>query len=368
MSDFLIKNKKNIFIFLIFITLASFADTIRKGLINGCDFQWQPAVLFWEGINHYQKFITNKTSDFLCQGGEYGHLFHVILYPYTLVKWEVARALWVVTNVIFSLAIPLMICRGLNLSKYKTLLLLLIFLTCYPTRMTINYGQQSLFVLFFLILPFVYKGKVFSFLSGFASVKYSTGYIIYLDYLVKKQFTKFFLATIPYLLGWLIYALYTDSHIIINFFEPLDWSLNYKQYTRDADIYSLIQMYLIDNSQNYLKYFSIILIFLLNFFFLIKINQLSDNYLKMSLVLICPLIFFPHSNYDYVLLFPLACYSIKNFETLLNKVNFYFVIYFFFLSRQIKHLLDIDWLYQPFLLFFIIIIIYFNIKYNFKKN
>lgn len=368
MSEFLIKNKKNILILLIFISLVSFADTVRKGLLNGCDFQWQPAVLFWDGINHYQKFINNGKSDFLCQGGEYGHLLHIIFYPYTLFKWEVARAFWVITNIVFSLLIPLMICKNLKLSKYKTLLLLLIFLTCYPTLMTINYGQQSLLVLFFLILPFLYKGNLFSFLSGFASVKYSTGYIIYFNFLIEKQFKKFFLATIPYLLGWLIYALYTSSDIILNFFEPLDWSLNYKQYTRDADIYSLLQIYFIDTSQKYLKYFSIIIVFILNLIFLIKINKLSDNYLKMSLVLICPLIFFPHSNYDYVLLFPLACYSLKNFDNLLNKINFYFVIYFFYISRQIKHLLDADWLYQPILLSFLIILLFYNVNQNLKKN
>ena len=77
MYDFLIKNKKNILYLLIFISLASFIDTIRKGLLNGCDFQWQPAVLFWEGINHYEKFINNNKSDFLCQGGEYAHLFYI---------------------------------------------------------------------------------------------------------------------------------------------------------------------------------------------------------------------------------------------------------------------------------------------------
>ena len=80
MYNFLLKNKKNILIFLILISIVSFIDTIRKGFLNGCDFQWQPAVLFWEGINHYQKFISNGKSDFLCQGGEYAHLFNVILY------------------------------------------------------------------------------------------------------------------------------------------------------------------------------------------------------------------------------------------------------------------------------------------------
>ena len=368
MYNFLLKNKKNILVFLILISVISFLDTIRKGFLNGCDFQWQPAVLFWEGINHYQKFISNGKSDFLCQGGEYAHLFNVILYPYTLVKWEIARGLWVFTNICFSLAIPIIICKNFNLSKYKTIILLLIFLTCYPTRMTINYGQQSLFVLFFLILPFVYKSNLSFLLSGLSSIKYSTGYIIFFDYLVKKQFKNFILASIPYLLGWFIYFSYTNSDPIINFFEPLDWSLNYKQYTRDSDIYSLLQMYFIDTNQVYLKYSSIIFVFILNLFFLIKINKLSDNFLKMSLILICPLIFFPHSNYDYVLLFPLACYSLLNFENLINKVNFFFVIYFFYFSRIIKHLLNVDWLYQPTLLTFIIVLLFFNINLNIQNS
>ena len=362
MYNFLIKNKKNILIFLIFISIISFLDTIRKGLLNGCDFQWQPAVLLWEGINHYQKFISNGKHDFLCQGGEYAHLLQVVLYPYTLFKWEVARALWVFTNISFSIAIPIIICKNFKLSKYKTIILLLIFLTCYPTRMTINYGQQSLFVLFFLILPFLYKSNLSFLLSGFSSIKYSTGYIIFFDYLVKKQFKNFFLATIPYLLGWFIYFFYTNSDPILNFFEPFDWILNNKSYTRDADIYSLLQIYFIDRSQVYLKYSSIIFVFLFNLFFLLKINKLSDNFLKMSLILICPLIFFPHSNYDYVLLFPLACYSLLNFENLINKINFFFVIYFFYFSRIIKHLLNIDWLYQPILLLFIITLIFINIR------
>ena len=123
-----------------------------------------------------------------------------------------------------------------------------------------------------------------------------------------------------------------------------------------------MKIYLFDSSQFYMKYFSIILIFGLNIFFLIKINKLSDNFLKMSLILICPLIFFPHSNYDYVLLFPLACYSLLNFDNLLNKINFYFVIYFFFFNKLIKHLLDIDKIYQPLLLTSIILLTLININ------
>ena len=367
MSNFFIKNKNKILFFLITISIFSFIETIRKGLLNGCDFQWQPALLFWEGVNHYARFMNNGKSEFLCQGGEYSHLLHVIYYPYVLFKWETARALWLLTNIFFIFSIPLLICNKFKISKYKTIILTLIFITCYPSRMTLNYGQQSLLVLFFLCLPFISKSNFSYFLSGISSVKYSTGYVIFLNFLVKKEFKNFFLATIPYLLGWFVYFMYTNSDPIINFFEPLKLSFM-SNYRRDADIYSLLQIYFLEDKSSILKYMSIASIFLLNSFNLIRINKRSSNFLKMSLVLICPLVFFPHSNYDYVLLFPLACYSLLNFDSYLNKINFFFVMYIFYLSRIVKHLLDIDWLYQPTLMSLIILLIIMNTRVNRKVS
>ena len=365
--NFLNRNKYKIIIFLIIISIFSFSDTLWKGFINGCDFQWQPSVLFWDGVNHYEKFINNGKSDFLCQGGEYGHLLHVVLYPYTLFEWETARFLWVITNVIFAFVIPILFCKKLKLSNYKTIILLLIFITCYPTRMTINYGQQSLFVLFFICLPFIYKSNLAIFFSGLSSVKYSTGYVLFINFLIRKEFKKLFLASIPYLLGWIIYFSYTDSNPIVNFFEPIEWSLQ-KNYIRDGDIYSLLQIYFINDANIFFKYLTILLIFLFNIFFIIKIQTLSDNFLKMSLVLICPLIFFPHSNYDYVLLFPLACYSLFNFHKLINKFNFFFIIYFYYFSRIIKHLFQQDWIYQPLLLVVMIMVIFLNLRFNIEES
>ena len=363
------ENKKKYFLyFLIFVSIFSFLNTIYKGMLNGCDFQWQPAVLLWEGINHYEKFIINGKGDFLCQNGEYAHLLHVLYYPFTLFEWETARLLWLGVNIIFIFLIPLLVCKSLKLSKYKTMILLLIFITCYPSRMTLNYGQQSLFVLFFMILPFIFNNKLSSFFSGLSYVKYSSGYIIFLNFLASKQYKYFFFASVPYLLGWILYFSLTNSDPIINFFEPIQLSLK-KGYIRDADFYSLINMYFMPAKGIYFKPFILAIIFLINFLILIKINKNNDNFFKMSLVLICPLIFFPHSNYDYVLLFPLLCYSFLKNEYLINKINIYFILYFFYFNRIINHLIDFDELYQPILLFFLILLLLTNIySYNRKES
>ena len=363
---FIKKNQKILLYFLVIISIFSFIDTVSKGLVNGCDFQWQPAVLFWEGVNHYQKFIINGKGDFLCQNGEYAHLLHVLYYPFILFKWETARMVWLGVNIIFIFLIPILICKSFKLSKYKTILLLLIFITCYPSRMTLNYGQQSLFVMFFMMLPFIFFNRVSSIFSGLSYVKYSTGYIVFLNFLASKQYKYFILASIPYFVGWLIYFSVSSSDPLINFFEPIQLSLK-KGYIRDADIFSLINIYFVPAKELYFKLLILLIIFIINFILLIKINKNNDTFFKMSLVFICPLIFFPHSNYDYVLLFPILCYSFLNTEYLVNKVNICFVLYFFYFNRIINHLIDFDTLYQPILLLFLIGLAITNI-YSYKNK
>ena len=366
-SNFFFKNKLIFLNLLIVVSIVSFINTISKGLVNGCDFQWQPSVLFWEGVNHYQKFILNGKGDFLCQNGEYAHLLHVLLYPFSILEWENAKLMWLVTNILFAFLIPIIACKYLKLSKYKSILLILIFITCYPTRMTLNYGQQSLFVMFFMMLPFIANSRLAYFFSGFSYIKYSSGYVIFLNFITNKEYKNFLISIVPYLIGWLVYFSFTNSDPLINFFEPIQLSLQ-KGYIRDADFYSLINIYFLSQKTLLTKSIFIFLIFLINFIVLIKINKKKDNFFKMSLILICPLIFFPHSNYDYILLFPLLCYSFLNNEYLINKINIYYVIYIFYLNRVINHLLNFDVLYQPILLLSLSLIIILNLYSHKNKN
>ena len=83
MNNFFIKNKNKILFFLITISILSFIETIRKGLLNGCDFQWQPALLFCEGINHYERFMSNVNLNFYVRVENihiYYMLFIILMY------------------------------------------------------------------------------------------------------------------------------------------------------------------------------------------------------------------------------------------------------------------------------------------------
>ena len=88
--------------------------------------------------------------------------------------------------------------------------------------MTFNLGQNSLMMLFFLMLPFLTvsnKYKNLNFIAaGTAYVKYSTGYVLFLNLLVEKKFKKLVLTSLLTVFGWLFYSYYTNSNFISNFF------------------------------------------------------------------------------------------------------------------------------------------------------
>ena len=90
-----------------------------------------------------------------CQTGRYGHFLFIFLYPITLFEWEQAKIIWIIVNVFFVLSIPIILCKFNQISTLSTYLIIGIFLTCHPTRMTFNLGQNSLMILFFLMLPFL---------------------------------------------------------------------------------------------------------------------------------------------------------------------------------------------------------------------
>lgn len=90
MKKILKNNKKILFIIFLTISLVSLLNTIEKGIKNGCDFQWYPSKLFWEGINHY-RYIIDSGKVFMCQGGEYGHLLQIIFFPFALMDWNTAK-------------------------------------------------------------------------------------------------------------------------------------------------------------------------------------------------------------------------------------------------------------------------------------
>jgi len=359
-----------IFIFLSIVVVGFFIQTISKGLSNSCDLMWQPSKLFWDGINHYEYQMRTGDVFLGCQHGRYGHFLFIFLYPITLVEWEQAKIMWITLNVFFALSIPILLCRFNKISTLSTYLIIGIFLTCHPTRMTLNLGQNSLMMLFFLMLPFLkvssgYKNFNLIF-SGISYVKYSTGYILFLNLLVEKKLKKLLLTSFLTIFGWLFYSYYTNSPLIANFFEPL--KMNFQDnYSRTGDLYSIMNIYFLKENNFTNKILQLGIVLFGNLYFLYQIKNIKNKLAKLSVICFLPLIFMPHSNYDYVLMLPLLIYVIKNYKFAVCKYGLYLTIYYFYFHRIIRHLIDNDMFYQSgmFLFFTIFIIFFVN---HIKKN
>ncbi len=368
MNFFLNLTNKNKIIFIILSILIAgfFIQTISKGLDNSCDLMWQPSKIFWEGINHYEYQM--RTGDIFlgCQAGRYGHFLFILLYPITLFEWEQAKIIWIIFNVFFAFSIPLIICKFNRVSTISTYLIIGIFLTCHPTRMTINLGQNSLMILFFLMLPFLTiadKYKNFNLITaGISYVKYSTGYVLFLNLLVEKKFKKLFLTLLLTIFGWLFYSLYTNSPIISNFFDPLKFNFQ-DNYTRTGDLYSILNLYILKENNVINKFFQLGFVLLGNIYFLYQIKHIKNKLAKFSVICFLPLIFMPHSNYDYVLLLPLLIYGIQNYNLFIPKYGVYLVIYYFYINRIIRHWIDNDMFYQSAIFVIFVIYIFFFINH-----
>ena len=237
--------------------------------------------------------------------------------------------------------------------------------------MTFNLGQNSLMVLFFLMLPFL---KVSSNLrninlvaAGISYVKYSTGYVLFLNLLVEKKFKKLVLTSLLTIFGWLFYSYYTNSHFISNFFDPL--KMNFQDnYTRTGDLYSIMNIYFLQENNIINKFLQLGLVLIGNFYFLYQIKEVNNKLAKLSVICFLPLIFMPHSNYDYVLMLPILIYGIKNFKFVIPRYGLYLTLYYFYFHRIIRHIFDNDLFYQSLMLIIFIIFIIFFIAHIKKNN
>ena len=237
--------------------------------------------------------------------------------------------------------------------------------------MTLNLGQNSLMMLFCLMLPFLTFSSRYNnlnlIISGASYVKYSTGYILFLNLLVEKKFIKLILTSILTIFGWLFYSYYTNSPLISNFFDPLKLNFFENDYTRTGDLYSTLNAYFLKENNITNKILQLSLILFGNIYFLYQIKDVKNNLAKLSVICFLPLIFMPHSNYDYVLLLPILVYGIKNYKFIISKYCVYLVIYYFYFHRIIRHWINNDAIYQSamLLIFFVFIVTFVNFV---KKN
>ena len=112
----------------IFIYYPIFEESV---LYKQLDFQWSPAKLAYEGINHYEYMLDGKREKIIgSQFGEYLHGLYMMLYPFTIMSWESAKIAWFILNFFLIIYIPFLICTKYNLGSSETLIIIFFFYIC----------------------------------------------------------------------------------------------------------------------------------------------------------------------------------------------------------------------------------------------
>jgi hypothetical protein len=330
------KNYKIYFIFLlIIITTISVYRAFDQAQLISFDFHFSPTKLVSEGINHYQYILDGKHDNdpndriMYDQNGNYAQGLFIILIPFTLMEWDEAKLLWSVLNIFIAIIASIVLCKKFNLSRFNTLVVCSIFLTSTIFRIHIAYGQQTLLMLIFLILPFLKFNKLNIILSGVAYFKYNIGYGLFLYFLSLKKFTNIFLSLIPLIAGWILYCLITNTNLIENLLEPLRVILYWNNFDNHfpVTIFSLLEAFKLHSL------LILILPLIISFIIINKIKNEEDNLKKLSFLCLSILAFAPHQLHDYVILLPLLILSIKNFNNIISKINLIVIFYFFYVLR-----------------------------------
>ena len=376
----LIKNFKLIIIIIFFlISLISILKSFHDAQNLSFDFHFSPAKLVAEGINHYQYILDGK-RDFgpndkimYAQNGNYAQGLFIILIPFTFLEWDNAKILWSIINIFISIFIPFLLSKKFNLNNFQNFVICSIFLTSTIFRIHIGYGQQTLIMFLFLVLPFVKLNSLNIILSGIAYFKYNIGYGLFLYFLSLRNFKNIFLSSIPLIIAWILYCLITKTNIFVNVFEPLRVILywNSQQNHFPSTIFSILK---------YLEINSLILLILpiiICFILINHIKLIKDDLKKLSIICLSILSFAPHQLHDYVLLVPLLIYSFKNLQLITSKINILFIFYFFYFLRIISYIYGTQPWELPYGIFgyfnnlltitVLIINIFFNQKLTSKK-
>ncbi len=334
-----------IIIILGLISLISITKSFLDAQNLSFDFHFSPAKLVAEGINHYQYILDGKhdhsPDDKLMydQNGNYAQGLFVALIPFTWFGWENAKFFWSIINIALGFIIPFALCKKFKLDNFKTFLILSIFLSSTIFRIHIGYGQHTLILLIFLILPFLKKNFSNIALSGIVYFKYNIGYGLFLYFLSLKNLRYILLSFLPLIFGWLSYCYITNTNLITNILEPLRVIL----YWNSEENHFPVTLF---NLLDYLKlnmFITLVLPILVNFYFIFKIKKIDDDLKKLSLLCLSILCFTPHQLHDYVLLIPLLVYSLKNFQYLISLINLILIFYFFYFLRFLSFIFN----YQP---------------------
>lgn len=344
-------------ILLIVLLVATIVSTIKLfKVIDGFDFQWSPAVLFWEGINPYEYFIDgNKNNRILpVQWPNYAHLTYIVLYPFTLFhSYQLVNIIWGLTNFCLAILSVIILCRHCNLFFRDTIIILFIFLCSTPFRLTIYGGQFSLVVLICFTSFIIKKEYLSNLLLGFSYMKYSFAPPLFFFILFKRGFKAALLSTLVCVLGWIAFSLFLDINPFKTLLQPLKVNLVNIPWPGAADIMSIVRM-IFSNTNSTISqiFFYGVPLFLSVLFSWYTARTSGSKSFQLSIISIACLVTFRHAPYDFVLLLPAFIYAYKYRNMFEAKIACIVILFNWFGIRALG--LSYTYLWQEYANLFVI--------------
>jgi len=172
--------------------------TVLQSYRMGMDFQWDATYLLLQGVNPY----TATAEGIIVEPQLFPLLVPylpstlLLLTPYALVPYEIARHLWIGSNVVFTfgtvfLLFPVFLDRRGTVNEVLSLVAIWVISTPWSTGMSL--GQHTLFALFFFVVALYFGKKQRAGWAGiflaFAWLKYVVTFPLAL-YFVHKRWTR----------------------------------------------------------------------------------------------------------------------------------------------------------------------------------
>jgi len=319
-------NIKRIKFILILILAALGMVSILQGCKNACmysqDFQWDAAKVLTLGMDPYDESL-NPSPQLKALGYEEYYLqmeanqfpsLLLLLFPYTLLPPLAARYAWLISNLIFTVAVALLMrklfFKDTDIQDFTLVILMMIAGT--PWRNHIGVGQHTIFAfMFFLLSLYLYEKaygkKGLLFLAAMAlSVsyfKYTLTAPLALYYIYKKRYGVFALSILPHILLTGFAALYLRDSFINMIKKPLEVA-SWLSGEGSLDLGSILTK--ITGSEIFRSPILTLVFMLLLLAFVLLYNG-KDDISLLSVLTLAALIITYHRSYDFfVMVLPFA--------------------------------------------------------------
>jgi hypothetical protein len=341
--------KRGLLALLVVAAVASTARGIWNASQVSKDFQWSPTVLLLDGENPYEVYLNGDPDSALikAQTPNYAHAMYLMLTPFGLMDWGVAKIAWALLNVAVGFLIVLILSELLKLSKDKTLFVFLTFFASNSFRIGLGNGQHGLIMLLaFLVIP-VSRKYWSSFTAGIGYFKYSFAppFAAYLFF--RRGTFQFFASLLPGITGFFVFWIITGGPFWETLTQPLLVS-SQGVALGSADIMTIAEKLTNEGSiYHYIGYYLLpILLSLCGAYYASKkIIEKSSSFAFLCLI---SLVSFKHLSYDFVFLLPAFAVAIKNIKNISSKYVISVILFVWFGWKVVYEITSrvsaLDWL------------------------